>query len=266
MADVTETRQLYDPQLTGSRTALLTSLDKLGAGLGSQLQNYTGLDVSKFAPQIAAQDALQTGAVSDAAGLGSLVGPGMALPTGVEAGSIEAYMSPYQQQVMDASLAEFDRNAAMDQNKISDSAISMGAFGGGREGVMQAESLSNSRMGRAQLQANLLNQGFQQAQTARAGDLTARQGLGTYQQGLGAGQQGYQQALYDADQVAAREQQYSPFTQIGLIGQQLSQMTPGTYPTTMTTTTPQSVAPTSPLQSYIGGAGAVGGILGKLLG
>jgi hypothetical protein len=43
-------------------------------------------------------------------------------------------------------------------------------------------------------------------------------------------------------------------------------MTPGTYPTTMTTTTPQSVAPTSPLQSYIGGAGAVGGILGKLLG
>ena len=44
-------------------------------------------------------------------------------------------MSPYQQQVMDASLAEFDRNAAMDQNKISDSAISMGAFGGGREGV-----------------------------------------------------------------------------------------------------------------------------------
>ena len=264
MADVTETRQLYDPQLTGSRTALLTSLDKLGAGLGSQLQNYTGLDVSQFAPQIAGQDALQTGAVTAAGGLGSLVGTGAG---GADVqGSIASYMSPYQQQVIDASLAEFDRNAAMDQNKISDSAISMGAFGGGREGVMQAESLSNSRMGRAQLQANLLNQGFQQAQQARSGDLAAQQGLGTYQQGLGQGQQGYQQALLDATQVANREQQYSPFTQIGLIGQQLSQMTPGTYPTTMTTTTPQSVAPTSPLQSYIGGAGAVGGILGKLLG
>jgi hypothetical protein len=264
MAEVTETRQLYDPQLTGSRTALLSSVDKLGSGLASQLQNYTGLDVSKFAPQIAGQDALQTGAVTAAGGLGSLVGTGAG---GADVqGSIASYMSPYQQQVMDASLAEFDRNAAMDQNKISDSAISMGAFGGGREGVMQAESLSNSRMGRAQLQANLLNQGFQQAQTARAGDLTAQQGLGTYQQGLGQGQQGYQQALLDATQVANREQQYSPFTQIGLIGQQLSQMTPGTYPTTMTTTTPQSVAPTSPLQSYIGGAGAVGGILGKLLG
>ena len=264
MADVTETRQLYDPQLTGSRTALLTSLDKLGAGLGSQLQNYTGLDVSKFAPQIAGQDALQTGAVTAAQGLGSLVGTGAG---GADVqGSIASYMSPYQQQVMDASLSEFDRNAAMQQNAIGDSAISMGAFGGGREGVQRAEMMRGSNMNRASLQAQLLNQGFQQAQQARSGDLAARQGLGTYQQGLGAGQQGYQQALYDADQVAAREQQYSPFTQIGLIGQQLSQMTPGTYPITTTTATPPSAAPVSPLQSYIGGAGAVGGILGKLLG
>jgi hypothetical protein len=264
MAEVTETRQLYDPQLTGSRTALLSSVDKLGSGLASQLQNYTGLDVSKFAPQIAGQDALQTGAVTAAGGLGSLVGTGAG---GADVqGSIASYMSPYQQQVIDASLAEFDRNAAMDQNKISDSAISMGAFGGGREGVMQAESLSNSRMGRAQLQAKLLNDSFMQAQQARSGDLTAQQGLGTYQQGLGQGQQGYQQALLDATQVANREEQYSPFTQIGLIGQQLSQMTPGTYPITTTTATPPSAAPVSPLQSYIGGAGAVGGILGKLLG
>ena len=264
MADVTETRQLYDPQLTGSRTALLTSLDKLGAGLGSQLQNYTGLDVSQFAPQIAGQDALQTGAVTAAQGLGSLTGTGAG---GADVqGSIASYMSPYQQQVMDASLSEFDRNAAMQQNAIGDSAISMGAFGGGREGVQRAEMMRGSNMNRASLQAQLLNQGFQQAQQARSGDLAAQQGLGTYQQGLGAGQQGYQQALYDADQVAAREQQYSPFTQIGLIGQQLSQMTPGTYPITTTTATPPSAAPVSPLQSYIGGAGAVGGILGKLLG
>ena len=264
MADVTETRQLYDPQLTGSRTALLTSLDKLGAGLGSQLQNYTGLDVSKFAPQIAGQDALQTGAVTAAQGLGSLVGTGAG---GADVqGSIASYMSPYQQQVMDASLSEFDRNAAMQQNAIGDSAISMGAFGGGREGVQRAEMMRGSNMNRASLQAQLLNQGFQQAQQARSGDLAAQQGLGTYQQGLGQGQQGYQQALLDAQQVANREEQYSPFTQIGLIGQQLSQMTPGTYPISSTTTTPSTVAPNSPLQSYIGGAGAVGGILGKLLG
>ena len=264
MADVTETRQLYDPQLTGSRTALLTSLDKLGAGLGSQLQNYSGLDVSQFAPQIADRNTLQTNPETAAQGLGSLVGTGAG---GADVqGSIASYMSPYQQQVMDASLAEFDRNAAMQQAGARDDSIRSGAYGGARQGVMQAEALRGNNMDRAQLQSGLLQQGFENAQAARAGDLTAQQGLGTYQQGLGTGQQGYQQALLDATQVANREEQYSPFTQIGLIGQQLSQMTPGTYPTTMTTTTPSSVAPTSPLQSYLGAAGTAGGILGKLLG
>jgi len=266
MADVTETRQLYDPQLTGSRTALLSSVDKLGAGLAGQLKNYGGLDVSKFAPEIADQTALQQGLAAQAQGLGSLVGPGMELPAGVQAGSIEAYMSPYQQQVMDASLAEFDRNAAIDQNSLRDAAISRGAYGGGREGVMQAEALRGSRMDRAQLQAQLLNQGFTQAQTARGADLTAQQGLGAYQQQIGQADQGYQQALLDATQVANREQQYSPFTQIGLIGQQLSQMTPGTYPITTTTSTPPASAPVSPLSQFIGGAGMIGGTLGKLLG
>ena len=266
MADVTETRQLYDPQLTGSRTALLSSVDKLGAGLAGQLQNYGGLDVSKFAPQIADQTALQQGLAAQAQGLGSLVGPGMELPAGVQAGSIEAYMSPYQQQVMDASLAEFDRNATIQKQGLRDQAISRGAYGGGREGVMAAEALRGQGMNRAQLQAQLLNQGFQQAQQARAGDLTAQQGLGAYQQGIGQANQGYQQALLDATQVANREQQYSPFTQIGLIGQQLSQMTPGTYPITTTTSTPPASAPVSPLSQFIGGAGMIGGTLGKLLG
>ena len=250
---VTETRQLVNPTLEASLTNFLKKVDPL---VGQQI------NTSSYAPQVASQNALQTGAVSAAGGLGSLVGTG----AGTGEGSIASYMSPYQQQVMDASLSEFDRNAAIQQNALGDQAISMGAFGGGREGVQRAEMMRGSNMNRASLQAQLLNQGFQQAQQARSGDLAAQQGLGTYQQGLGQGQQGYQQALLDAQQVANREQQYSPFTQIGLIGQQLSQMTPGTYPTTMTTTTPQSVAPTSPLQSYIGGAGAVGGILGKLLG
>ena len=54
---VTETRQLYDPQLTGSRKALLASVDELGAGLASQLSGFTGLDTSKYAPKIADQTA-----------------------------------------------------------------------------------------------------------------------------------------------------------------------------------------------------------------
>ena len=56
--------------------------------------------------------------------------------------------------------AEFDRNAAMQQQRISDQAVASGAFGGGREGVAQAEYMKGSDMNRAQLQAGLLHQVF----------------------------------------------------------------------------------------------------------
>ena len=252
---VTETRQLVNPTLEASLTGFLTKLDPLGG---------QKIDTSVYAPQVAGRNTLQTGAETAAAGLGSLTGTG-AGPAD-QAGSIASYMSPYQQQVMDASLAEFDRNATIQNQGLRDQAISRGAYGGGREGVMAAEALRGQGMNRAQLQAQLLNQGFQQAQAARGADLTAQQGLGAYQQQVGQANQGYQQAILDANQVAAREQQYSPFTQIGLIGQQLSQMTPGTYPITTTTSTPPASAPVSPLSQFIGGASAIGGTLGKLLG
>ena len=143
---VTETRQLVNPTLEASLTNFLKKVDPL---VGQQI------NTASYNPQVAAQTALQTGVQTAAGGLGSLVGTG----AGTGEGSIQSYMSPYQTQVMDASLAEFDRNNAMQQNAISDQAISMGAFGGGREGVMQAEMMRNNNMGRAQLQANLLNQG-----------------------------------------------------------------------------------------------------------
>ena len=64
--------------------------------------------------------------ISGAAGL---TGTG----AGTGAGSISSYMSPYQSQVIDASLSEFDRQAAMRQQGISDQAVAMGGYGGGRE-------------------------------------------------------------------------------------------------------------------------------------
>jgi hypothetical protein len=48
-------------------------------------------------------------------------------------------MSPYQQQVMDAQLAEFDRQAGIGRQGIGDAAARVGAFGGGRHGVQMAE-------------------------------------------------------------------------------------------------------------------------------
>jgi hypothetical protein len=247
---VTETRQLVNPTLEASLTNFLKKVDPL---VGQQI------NTSSYAPQVASQNALQTGAVSAAGGLGSLVGTG----AGTGEGSIASYMSPYQEQVMDASLAEFDRNAAIQQNALGDQAISMGAFGGGREGVQRAEMMRGSNMNRASLQAQLLNQGFNQAQQARAGDLQAQQGLGQYQQSLGQGQQGFEQAKLDATQVANREAEFEEFTRLGLVGQQLAQIQPGAFASQTVGYAPPA-APTSPMANFLGGAAGGAGIMGKL--
>ena len=72
---VEETRVLTNPILEGSLTSFLKHLDKLQKG-AVPAAGFTGIDTSAYAPQVAGQHALQTGAVSDAAGLASLVGPG----------------------------------------------------------------------------------------------------------------------------------------------------------------------------------------------
>ena len=244
------------PTVEGSLTAFLNEIDKLGKG--AVPTGFAGLDTSKYAPQVADRTALQTAAYDaalDQAGTGitSLVGPD----------AYKDFMSPYQQQVMDATLSEFDRQQTIGGLGLRDKAIQSGAYGGGREGIMQAEYMNQGAQNRAQLQAQLLNQGFQQAQAVRAADLQARQGLGTYQSALGQEQQQYDQALKDATQIANREAQFQPFTQLGLIGQQLAQIQPGAFATQ--TVGPAAAGPTpSPMSQFLGGAAGAAGIMGKL--
>jgi hypothetical protein len=239
------------PVIEGSLTAFLKSIDKLGAG--AVPSGFTGIDTSVYDPKVAGRSQLQQTAATDAAGLASLVGPQ----------AYEQFMSPYQQQVMDATLSEFDRQQTIGQVGLRDQAIQAGAYGGGREGVMQAEYMNQGGVNRAQLQAQLLNQGFQQAQAAAAQDLAARQGLGGYQSQLGQQQQAYDQAILDANQIAAREKEFQPFTQLGLIGQQLAQIQPGAFPTQTVGYAPPA-APASPMSQFLGGAAGIAGIGGKL--
>ena len=249
---VTETRQLVNPTLEGSLTAFLKKLDPLGG---------QAINTASYAPQVAARNTLQTGAETAAAGLGALTGTGAGAAD--QASSIASYMSPYQQQVIDASLAEFDRNAAIQQAGLRDAAISRGAYGGGREGVMQAEAMRNNQMNRAQLQAGLLNQGFMDARQARGADLAAQQGLGTYQQQLGSAQQGFEQAKLDATQIANREAEFEDFTRLGLVGQQLAQIQPGAFASQTVGYAPPA-APASPMTNFLTGAAGGAGIMGKL--
>ena len=245
------------PVIEGSLSNFLPFIDMLSKGAVDS--SFSGINTANYDPKVAAQTTLQTDAASNAAGLGSLVGTG----AGTGQGSIQSYMSPYQQQVIDASLSEFDRNAAVQNVGLRDNAISMGAYGGGREGVMAAEAMRGNNMNRAQLQAQLLNQGFQQAQAARGADLQAQQGLGTYQSQMGAGQQGFEQAKLDASQIAAREAEFAPFTQLGLVGQQLAQIQPGAFPTQTVGYAPPA-APASPMSQFLGAGAGIGGMMGKL--
>ena len=271
MAEETVTITKPAPILEGSLTAFLSQIDKLGGGAldprldpskfttvtdpdtGKKTQIYKGIDTSVYDPKVAGQSQLQIDAAKAAAGLGSLTGPD----------AYKQFMSPYQQEVIDATLSEFDRNQAIQNTAMRDQAIAAGAYGGGREGVMAAESAKGAAMNRAQLQAQLLNQGFQQAQAAAAADLQAQQGLGAYQSQLGQAQQAVEQARLDAAQIAAREAEFQPFTQLGLQGQQLAQIQPGAFPTQTVGYAPPA-APASPMSQFLGGAAGIAGIGGKL--
>ena len=245
MAEPTTISQVLPaPILEGALTAFTKKLEPL---IGQQIQT------SAYAPTIAAESQLQQDARTAAGGLGTLVGPQ----------AFQPFMSPYQQEVIDTTLAEFDRQAAINQTANRDRAIQAGAYGGAREGIMATEFDARNLMQRAGLQAQLLQQGFQQAQQAAAADLAARQGLGTYQTQLGQAGQAQTQAGLDAAAAAAREAQFEPFTRLGLVGQQLAQIQPGAFPT-QTVGYQAPAAPASPLSTALGVGTGIASIGSKL--
>ena len=245
MAEPTTISQVLPaPILEGALTAFTKKLEPL---IGAPI------DTAAYAPTIAAESALQQQARTAAGGLESLVGPQ----------AFEQFMSPYQQEVIDTTLAEFDRQRGIARTAERDRAIQAGAYGGGREGVLAAEAASRGEAQRAQLQAQLLAQGFAQAQQAAAADLAARQGLGTYQTQLGQAGQAQQQATLDAAAAAAREAQFEPFTRLGLVGQQLAQIQPGAFPT-QTVGYAAPAAPASPLSTALGVGTGIASIGSKL--
>ena len=245
MADPTTISQVLPaPVLEGALTAFTKKLEPL---MGQQIQ--TGA----YAPQIAAESALQQQARTAAGGLGSLVGPE----------AYQQFMSPYQQEVIDTTLAEYDKQAALQRQGIGQAAIQAGAFGGGREGVQLAEYDVGSAAKRAAMQAQLLQQGFGQAQQQALAQLQAQQGLGTYQTQLGQAGQAQQQAILDAASAAAREAEFEPFTRLGLVGQQLAQIQPGAFPT-QTVGYQAPAAPASPLSTALGVGTGIASIGSKL--
>ena len=179
--------------------------------LQTRAQTLATQGVGSFAPFIQraeTQAGLAAGLAGDVAtGLGAagtqLTGAGTALGTagttlgGVPLGAqafqqgVSDFASPYQAQVIQASLDEFDRNKQIQEQQIRDQQAALGALGSGRAGVQLAEFGTGAARERALLQAGLLQQGFQQAQGARQQDIQNRFGLGQAQAGLAGQQAGF---------------------------------------------------------------------------
>ena len=310
-------------QRPGETTADFQARPQAAREFETRQQSLAGL-----APQVAQQDALQQQAqtlaqqgvgsfqpflqtagqqAQVAAGLGTQalgqLGTAGATLGGVPLGAqafqqdVSDFMSPYQSQVIDASLAEFDRNKAIQEQQIRDQQTALGALGSGRAGVQLAEFGTGAARERALLEAGLRQQGFQQASAQRQQDIANRFGLGAAQQGiagatqnlgafqsglagqqaqlgaqtqalqgtdiqrlgsLGALNQAQAQAQLDAQREAARQATFLPQEQLDRFAGQVTGIMGG-YPAQFQST----VMPNpTPLQTALGVGTTLAGIYG----
>ena len=266
------------PVVTGGLGSLTRAAGETDAGFKARQDAARAFEVRQqnlagLAPQVAQQDALQRQAQTLAQqGVGSFEPFLQQAQAATGPQAFQQFMSPYQQQVIDASLAEFDRNAQIQQQQIADQAVASGAFGGGREGVMQAEYQAGSDRNRAALQAGLLQQGFGQAQQAAQQQFANQMGLASALPGLqrgdistlgslGALNQAQQQAQLDAQREATRMATYQPQEQLQQYGNLVTGIMGGMAGSGTTT---QQVPDPTFLQTALGAAATGAGIYGAL--
>ena len=204
MAEISEVRQLPAEFIEALGKTYADELTKTVGGLKQ-------IDVSQlYGPQyVAGPGALTTQAEQLASGLGAYQPYLQAAEAATGPEAYKAYMSPYQQDVIQSTLQEYDIQAQKGLPGIGQAAYQAGAFGGARQGVAEAEYRSASDRNRAALQAQLLQQGFGQAQQLAGQQYQQQMGLAQQapaavgQQiaaltGLGAQQQAQQQAQLEA--------------------------------------------------------------------
>jgi len=293
-------RQAGIPSITTATTQQPGETAEQFAARQAQAQQFqiTKAGMADLAPQVAAQDALQVAAVTQATdpttGLGAFQPFLTKATTAADAATgltgpmttaqTTAYMSPYQTSVIDTTLAEFDRQAQQRQNQLAARTLGTpGAFGGGREGVQRAEFDAASDRNRAALQAGLLQQGFEQAQSARQQDFANQQGLANLQAGLGARQQdlaraqiatlgtlgaqqqGQTQAVLDAQRQTAQMAVDDPRRRLSMLGAGISQLVPGAGAVNISEAA-ESAPQASPLANALG-IGLMGAdIYGRIFG
>jgi len=137
----------------------------------------------------------------------------------------QSFMSPYQQEIINTTLADYDRQAQIGRQGVSQNAYTAGAFGGSRQGVAEAEYQSNSDRNRAAILAGLYGQGYNSAQDLRQQAMSNQLGLGDSQLNLGANQLalGNNQLNLGSNQLALGNNQLN----LGSVQQGLASLVPG---------------------------------------
>jgi len=258
------------------------------------------VDTSAFAPTIAGQNVLTQAAQQQAAtqaGLGALTfDPTTGAVTGAGAGTgvagyqpflqqaaaysgptaYQQFMSPYQQEVIDTSLSEFDKQRQIARQQLLGSQVAQGAFGQGRGQIGEAEFAAQSLQDRALLEAQLRQQGFSQAQQAAAQAQAQQAGLASLQPSLaqsqiqqlgaaGTGNLAYQQAILDAAAQGAQMSAYEPRERLGFLGSAIGGMLSGQPQAYSTQTTAPAAGSVGPLGQALSTGLSVYG-LGSLFG
>ena len=272
-------------QLTASTSAPIDTTKFTGrqfvAGedpLQTQAINLATAGIGGFQPFLTSAQQAITQAGQDVGGLQQFMGTG----AGTGAGSIQAFTSPFQQQVIDESLRQFDRSRAGGLQQIADQAAQFGAFGGGRQGALEGQFMADTALGRAGLEAQLRAQGFADAAARRAGAFGQQQQLANQRAGLaqnqfalsnfqqagraadvanlgqlGAFRQGLDQSRLQADMDAARTGAFEAQQRLQQYGGGLGQLAGFASPA------PLPGAAPSPFSTALSTALGIGGLFGK---
>ena len=281
-----DTAKDYARQLTAATSAPIDTTKFTGrqfvAGedpLQTQAINLATQGIGSFQPFLTSAQQAITQAGQDVGGLQQFMGSG----AGTGAGSIADFTSPFQQQVIDESLRQFDESRKAGLQNISDLAYQTGAFGGGRQGALEGQFLADTALGRAGLEAQLRAQGFADAATRRANAFTQQQQLAAARAGLGQNQfalsnfqrqnlagdvanlgqlgafrQGLEQSRLAADADAARTGAFEPFQRLSTYGTGITGLAGGVAGQQF-----QTPAAANPFATALSTALGIGGLFGK---
>lgn len=165
------------PWNIGQQQAFNSVLGGQGVGAGAMQQGQAlAQQVGQYQPQ-----QVSAGGPLYASGFGvTNVGETAATGQNFTDANLQSYMNPYTGAVIDTTLNQLGRQNDILQNQSNARAAAAGAFGGGRQAVMNAENNRNFMDTAAQTTANLNNQNFMQAQNAIQSDQARAQQLSQY--------------------------------------------------------------------------------------